>query len=289
MQSLSEIRSLLDERGLRPKHRLGQHFLHDQNHLRRLVAEADVAPGELILEVGPGTGTLTEALLEAGAEVIACELDADLAALLHDRLGERVHLVEGDCLARGGSGGGESGRRLSRAVTAALGGRPFKLVANLPYQAASPLIITLLVHHPACRGMWVTIQKEVAERLQAPPRTRTFGALSVIVRAFADVHEIAHLAPSCFWPRPKVESTMFAIVPRSPQGPGAIDAARAGEFARFIVGLFSKRRKQLGTIVGRNVDWPEGITADLRPEALEVEQLVALWKSLHPDPRNEGN
>ncbi|MCZ6735981.1 MAG: 16S rRNA (adenine(1518)-N(6)/adenine(1519)-N(6))-dimethyltransferase, partial [Planctomycetota bacterium] len=100
MQTLSEIRAVLAERGIRPKHRLGQHFLHDKNQVNRLVHAAGVQPGDVVLEVGPGTGALTEALLDRGAEVIACEVDRNLAAIIADRFGPRVRLICGDCLLR---------------------------------------------------------------------------------------------------------------------------------------------------------------------------------------------
>ncbi|MHC4966559.1 MAG: 16S rRNA (adenine(1518)-N(6)/adenine(1519)-N(6))-dimethyltransferase RsmA [Planctomycetota bacterium] len=251
MQTLSEIRAILAERGLQPRPRLGQHFLHDKNQLRRLVEAAQVKPGDLVLEVGPGTGTLTEALLEAGAEVVACEIDAGLASVIADRLGGRVRLVEGDCLDRG--------RSLNPALIEALADRPFMLVANLPYQVASTLMGALLVRHPQCRGQFVTIQKEVADRLRARPSTK---------------RRIANVAPSCFWPQPKVTSSMFALRPRADHG--LEDPAALSE---FVTKLFAARRKQLGTILGRAAStWPEGVTADLRPEALTVEQIVALWK-----------
>ncbi|MHC4273198.1 MAG: 16S rRNA (adenine(1518)-N(6)/adenine(1519)-N(6))-dimethyltransferase RsmA [Planctomycetota bacterium] len=266
MQTLSEIRAILAERGLQPRPRLGQHFLHDKNQLRRLVEAAQVKPGDLVLEVGPGTGTLTEALLEAGAEVVACEIDAGLASVIADRLGGRVRLVEGDCLDRG--------RSLNPALIEALADRPFMLVANLPYQVASTLMGALLVRHPQCRGQFVTIQKEVADRLRARPSTKDYGALTVVVQALADVRRIANVAPSCFWPQPKVTSSMFALRPRADHG--LEDPAALSE---FVTRLFAARRKQLGTILGRAAStWPEGVTADLRPEALTVEQIVALWK-----------
>ncbi len=98
MQTLSEIRALLAERNLRPKRRFGQHFLHDKNLLAKLVAQARIEPGDVVFEVGPGTGSLTEALLDRGAEVVACEIDRGLAAIISERLGERVRVIEGDCL-----------------------------------------------------------------------------------------------------------------------------------------------------------------------------------------------
>ena len=122
MQTLGEIRDILAEHGLHPKKALGQNFLHDQNQLRRLLVAAEVGEGDLVLEVGPGTGTLTESLLEAGCEVVACELDRDLAGVLHQRLGERITLVRADCL--------EDQRTLSGELDAALDGSP-SLVANL--------------------------------------------------------------------------------------------------------------------------------------------------------------
>ncbi len=270
MQTLSEIRMLLAERGLRPRRRVGQHFLHDKNQLMRLVAAAELEPGETVLEVGPGTGTLTEALLDAGADVVACEIDPDLAAILRDRLGDRIRLIVGDCL---------RGHALNPDLCAELAGRRFKLVANLPYDAASTLIAVLLGDHPGCTGLFVTVQREVADRMLARPGTKVYGALSVLVGALADVRRIAVIPASCFWPAPEVESAMLAIRPRA--GHGVEDPAALG---RFATRLFSSRRKQLGTIFGRDrADWPAGITPDLRPEALSPGQFVALLASERKD------
>lgn len=263
MQSISEIRRLLDERGIRPKHRLGQNFLHDHNQLRRLIAAAGVAAGDLVLEVGPGTGTLTEALLDAETEVIACELDDDMVAILTDRLADRITLIHGDCLDRG--------RTLNPQIVETIGPREFSLVANLPYQAASPLMSALAMT-PTCRGQYVTIQKEVADRLLAKPGTKAYGPLGIIIQSLAEVKLIATIPATCFWPQPKVVSAMVAITPREH---GLADPR---SFARFITDVFSKRRKQLGTILGRDIDWPEGIEPTMRPEALTVDQLVALHR-----------
>jgi len=275
LQTLSEIRALLAGRDLRPKHRLGQNFLHDQNQLRRLINAAHLSRGDVVLEVGPGTGTLTEALLEAGAEVIACELDENMASIVEERL--PIEVIRGDALVRQ--------RELNPAIVTRINGRPFKLVANLPYQIASPLMTTLLIDHPNCVGQFVTIQKEVADRLTAGPSTKAYGPLSVIVQAFADVGRIGTLSPSCFWPEPEVTSAMVGIAP--------IDERRRAEwgghereFARFVTELFTKRRKQLGTIIGRaHPAWQAlaglGITPQMRPEALRVEQHVALCRHIN--------
>ena len=277
MQTLSEIRALLYERGLHPKHRLGQIFLHDKNILAKLIDAADLQPGELVLEIGPGTGTLTEALIEAGAELVTCEIDTDLASIIEDRFSDRVRLIQRDCL--------DAHRRLNPQIVDALGDQPFTLVANLPFQIASPLMCALLIDHPTCTGQYVTIQKEVADRLLADPSTKEYGALTIIVAALGEVKRICTVKPTCFWPQPKVESTMVSILP-SPLGRGAGGEGSSAlntpqqrrDFARFVTQLFTKRRKQLGSILGRDCEWPTGVTADLRPEALRVERIVTLWQ-----------
>jgi len=271
MQTLTEIREMLEARGLRPRHRFGQNFLHDQNVLRKLVDASGVAAGDLVLEVGPGTGALTEALLERGASVVACEIDRDLASLLRDRFGDRLTLIEGDCL--------EPGRRLNGAVRGALeagatAGSPYRLVANLPYQAASPLIGTLLLHEPRCSGLFVTIQREVADRLLAGPGTGEYGTLGVLVQIFASVERLAVLPPTCFWPAPKVTSAIVAIVPV-----GRAPIADPSALAVFVTSLFSKRRKQLGTILGAEYPWPQGFDRTRRPETLAPEEFVSLWQA----------
>lgn len=264
MQTLSEMREILARRGIRPKHRLGQNFLHDQNLLKKLVDASGADEGDLVLEVGPGTGTLTSALLDRGAAVIACELDADMASIVRDEFGEheRLQLIEGDCLA--------SKHRLSEAITEAVSGRPFRLVANLPYQAASPLIATLLQQHENCIGMYVTIQKEVADRITAQPGGRDFGALTVMCQAMAEIERIAVCPPSCFWPAPKVTSAMISLTRRP-----TIDF-NPGALAHLTQRLFQKRRKQLGAILGREFPLPAGVERAWRPEDLSTAQFIEL-------------
>ncbi|MBU3684732.1 MAG: ribosomal RNA small subunit methyltransferase A [Phycisphaerales bacterium] len=274
-QTLSEIRAELDARGIRPKHRFGQNFLHDHNQLRRLVTAAAVRPGELVLEVGPGTGTLTETLLDAGCEVVACELDPDMAKIVRARNRHRlgpgaahVMVVEDDCL--------DGKHALSPALRAALGGRPFVLVANLPYQAATPLMATLLEHHPECRGQFVTIQREVADRLTAAPDTDAWGPIGVTMRMLAEVSMIAVLSPGCFWPAPKVTSAMVAIVPRHEPRP----VEPWAPFTAFVQQVFGRRRKQLGAILGRDAVGATGIDPVRRPETLTPAEWVRLYKAL---------
>ena len=275
MQTLAEIKAMLAERGLRPRHALGQNFLIDQNLLRRLVESAQLKAGPLVLEVGPGTGTLTEALLEAGARVIACEMDRNLAALLRERIPSlgyeaRFRLIEGDCL--------ETGKKVNRELISAIGEEPFVLVANLPYGAATPLMLSLLIDHPHCSRMAVTIQREVVDRLAAPHGSKDYGLLSIVAQALARIEPLAKLPPECFWPRPDVTSAMVLLERRS--DPLTREPRRLAAFAQT---LFSKRRKQLGSILGRDVPWPEGITADQRPEELSPTQVVMLMEAVGED------
>ncbi len=272
MQTLAEIRGLLDRHGLSPRKALGQNFLIDKNLLARLIASAGVGPGSVALEVGPGTGTLTRGLLDAGARVVACEMDGGLCGLLREHFaaeiaGARLALIEGDCLG--------PGKRLNAEAAVALGGVPFALVANLPYQAGTPLMLDLLLHHPGCGVLAATIQREVGERLTAGPGSREYGGLAIMAQALAEAEWLADLPPECFWPRPKVESCMVVLRRRAAPRTADPDA-----LAALCHRLFSKRRKQLGAILGRATAWPAGVRAEMRPEDLTVAQAAALAAAL---------
>ncbi len=266
MQTLRNIKEQLESRGLAPRKRLGQNFLIDQNLVRKLIEASGVGEGDLVLEVGPGTGVLTDALVAAGARVVASELDAGLADLLRDRFSERITLVEGDCLSRT--------RSLAPAVADALGGESFTLVANLPYACASPLISSLLCDFPRCSALHVTIQREVADRLTAAPGTKAYGLLGIAAQIHAEVSMIAVLPPSCFWPRPDVTSAMVSLVRRP--APLVPDPHALLEMCEK---LFAARRKQIGSVLGRDLAWPEGIAATVRAEELEIEQLQRVYEA----------
>lgn len=283
MQTLTDIKQLLESRGLRPKKSLGQNFLVDHNLIRKLVDAAGVGAGSLVLEVGPGTGTMTEELLDRGCEVIACELDDDLAALNRERLPGRLPpdhqhrftLIHGDCL--------DGKRAIAPAILAAIRGRPFSLVANLPYGAATPLMSNLLIDHPECAVMAVTIQREVADRLTAAPGSKDYGALAVIAQALAEVRHVATLPRECFWPRPDVTSAMILLSRRA-----APLVRHAASLSSFLRELFAQRRKQIGAVLGKGIDWPavaaspgcEAISPSHRAEQLTVAQIIALGRAL---------
>ncbi len=279
-QTLSEIRSLLAAGGLAPRHRLGQNFLIDLNLMRKLVTVAGVAPGDVVLEVGPGTGSLSEMLLETGARLIAVELDRGLFALLSDRLGDhpRCTLIRGDALAGKHHVNPLVLDVLREQAPDAGGSR--KLVANLPYQIATPLLLDLLCVRPRLASLTCTIQREVADRLAAAPGTSAYGAASVFCQSFAELTTHATLPPSVFWPRPKVESVMLRLVPR----PAEPIPGDPGGFSRFLQGVFAQRRKMLRRIA-RAQGWAGaetafervGVSPDARPEDLSPAQ----WRILH--------
>jgi 16S rRNA (adenine1518-N6/adenine1519-N6)-dimethyltransferase len=275
-QTLTSIKALLAERGLSPRKNFGQNFLIDANMLRKLVEVASVQPGDVVLEVGPGTGVLTDALLTAGAHVIACEIDRGLAQHLRERYAglNTFTLVEGDAMPK---------LQLSQATQDALAGRPFRLVANLPYNIASPLMIELLATFPHCRSQTVTIQREVAQRLLAKPGTEDFGSLSILAQAMATVKKIADLPPGCFWPQPSITSSFVQLTrlhtPLTPD-PQAL--------SNLCTWLFSGRRRQLGTMVAhrakeRNLPappLPSGIDPQVRAETLSIADFVRLQEAL---------
>ena len=265
-QTLTDIKNLLAGHGLHPKKRFGQNFLHDGNHMARIMTAADLQQNDLVLEVGPGTGALSERLMDAGASLVAVEIDRDMEPILLDRLsrhGDRFRLYIGDVL--------ESKHQLTPAVTDILDGRHFKMIANLPYNIASPLLVNLAVDFPGMSSSVVMIQREVAERITAKPGGKDYGPLSVILQAMCEVDIVGTLTPECFWPRPKVASAVVRLVRR--QVPMTDDPKALSELLQT---LFQKRRKQLGAVLGRDRAFPDGISADVRPESLSVEQFVEL-------------
>ncbi len=254
---------MLDEYGLSPLHRLGQNFLHDHNILGKLIDASGVQEGDVVVEVGPGTGTLTEELIHRGCHVIACELDRGLTELLLNRFGDAITLIHGDCLHK---------KKINQEIVDATENRKWRLVANLPYQIASPLIVDLLANHPNCLGQYVTIQYEVAQRLMAEVDSSDWGVLSILVQRLANVSLISKVPNTCFWPQPKVKSASVEIIPEET----TCNSDNSG-FATFVTMMFAKRRKQLGSIVGREIELPDDVSFEMRPSTLTISQLEELY------------
>lgn len=277
MQTLAQIRELLDRAGHPPKKALGQNFLTDHNLIRKLVDAAGLGPGDCVLEIGPGTGALSVELLDRGVHLVACELDSALARVLRETLGqqhpERFTLIEGDCL--------HNKRALNPQILDAIGDRAFKMVANLPYHAATPLMLALMTQHPNCAGMFVTIQHEVVQRFIAKPSTKAYGTISVIAQRLGSVGTIAKLPPGCFWPQPGVASAMMRWT-RDPDVP--IDPGSWASMGQRTQQLFQTRRKQLGGVVaklaGGQISWPPGVNPDDRIDALSPDRVEALCRAI---------
>jgi 16S rRNA (adenine1518-N6/adenine1519-N6)-dimethyltransferase len=292
MQTLTEIRRMLTEAHLKPRRRFGQIFLIDGNLMAKLLELAEVPAGQTVLEIGPGTGSLTEELLARGAKVVAVEIDKGLCRLLRQRLGDRsdLTLIEGDAL----SGKGQ----LSEAVFSVLP-PTVHLVANLPYSIATPLVAECLLHSwrvQAGRGakncrfdrLTFTVQREVAERLAAPPGGRDYGPVSVLVALLGRLKLGNALPAQAFWPAPKVASRMVRI----DFDLQAAAALRNVETLRAFLALaFGQRRKQIGSIVRRKPAVFEAqalasalaaaeITPSLRPQNVAPPQYLAAANAL---------
>ncbi|HUX03455.1 MAG TPA: 16S rRNA (adenine(1518)-N(6)/adenine(1519)-N(6))-dimethyltransferase RsmA [Acidimicrobiales bacterium] len=262
----TEIAALLNEYGLKPSRALGQNFVVDPNTVRRIARLAAVGPGDLVLEIGAGLGSLTLALVETGAEVIAIEVDRYLLAALRSVVephGVRVH--HGDAL------------RLDYGEL--LGGRTATVVANLPYNVATPLVLHLLESQPLITRMLVMVQREVGERFAAHAGDEAYGAASLRVQYFADARVVGRVGPSVFLPRPNVESALVEIV-RLDQV--RVDPAVVSETALFSVirTAFGQRRKMLRRSLA---DWASegvferaGIDPTRRPEELTLEEFARL-------------
>lgn len=280
-QTISQIRALLAAAGCAPQKRFGQNFLIDLNLMRKLVLAAEVSPADVVLEVGPGTGSLTELLLASGAQVVAVEIDHGLQRILTLRFANeaRFQLIGGDAL--------ESKHALNPQIAEALGqrrpaaGGSVKLVANLPYQIATPIILELLIAHPSVTVLACTVQKEVGLKLVAPAGSEGYGPLAIVIDPLATVERVAVVPPSAFWPAPDVDSLMLRIV-RRPAGPLEITDPRG--FSQFVGRAFQQRRKtmrnfarQLG--VAQPDEWLAalGFSATKRPENLTPGD----WRLLH--------
>jgi 16S rRNA (adenine1518-N6/adenine1519-N6)-dimethyltransferase len=305
-QTQSYLRSLFAQRGIAPQRRLGQNFLIDLNIHEVIVKAAELGPGDVILEVGPGTGALTALMASQVAAVVAVDVDPAMAKLASEAVAglSNVRVLHRDALAGKHKLSADALDAL-RSGLAAGPDRRFKLVANLPYNIATPLISNLLVHPDLCPElMVVTIQRELADRLIARPSTGAYGAVSVVVQALAEVSIVRGLPPSVFWPRPKVDSAIVAI------RPDADRRARVGDvawFHRLVRQIFLHRRKYIRHVIAglwrdewskADVDaWLEtqGLSGQLRAEAIDVEGFIALAHALRarfpipiPVPEAEG-
>lgn len=266
--SFTATRDLLAQLGHQPKRFLGQNFLVDGNIVRKSLELAEVRPGDAVVEIGPGLGTLTSALLEAGAEVWAVEKDRTLHAHLTEQVAPRFpatfHLVEGDAVELP-----LAGLPLERAAAG------FKVVANLPYAIATPWLDEVLAG-PLPTRLVLMLQQEAAQRYAAQPGTKSFGAISIFLQSAYDIAPGHKVAASCFFPKPDIESHLLNLV-RKPQ-PFVFPAAAK----TLIRACFQQRRKQIGSLLRARLPagtggWRELLAAHHLSEQTRPEAIPVAW------------
>ena len=286
----AEIRDLADRLGLRPTKTLGQNFVIDGGTVRKIVRSARVSPGERVVEVGPGLGSLTLGLLEVGASVVAVEIDPLLARVLPDTVA--AHLPD-------------AVNRLEVVLANALhvadlpGPPPTALVANLPYNVSVPVLLTFLERFGSLERVVVMVQAEVADRLAAPPGSRTYGVPSAKAAWYASARRTSTVSRSVFWPVPNVDSALVSLERRAPP---VTTASRAEVFA-VVDAAFAQRRKMLRSALAGLAGSPEravrvitdaGVDPQARGERLAIDDFAriaqALGRTERGDPvGSEGN
>jgi 16S rRNA (adenine1518-N6/adenine1519-N6)-dimethyltransferase len=273
----SVVAEILERHGLHLTRALGQHFLVDGNVLARLLDAADLTGRDTVLEIGPGIGTLTEELCARAGRVVAVEMDRRLLAVLDETLGSRPNLevIAGDAMRVD----------LPDLFTPA---DTVKVVSNLPYNVATPLILRLLRELPQAASMVVTVQRELAERYTAQPGRPAYGGVSVKMRLLSEVRRLAWVPPTVFMPPPRVESAVLRIDRRDATAGGV----EVDLFFRFVDAAFSARRKMLVNSLsgGRTPYCPRasiegalqaaGFPPGARAEELSCEQLLEMFRRL---------
>ncbi|SJM61345.1 SSU rRNA (adenine(1518)-N(6)/adenine(1519)-N(6))-dimethyltransferase [Actinomycetales bacterium JB111] len=272
----SDVRALAGRLGVRPTKTLGQNFVHDAGTVRRIVRTAGVRPGERVLEIGPGLGSLTLALLEAEADVVAVEIDPPLATALPQTVAEfapsaagRLQVVESDAMRLADPG-------------LLPGEPPTALVANLPYNVAVPVLLTALEHLPSLERVLVMVQAEVADRLAAGPGSRTYGVPSAKAAWWTRAERAGTIGRQVFWPVPNVDSALVRLTRRDrPPAPAEL---RAATFA-VVDAAFAQRRKTLRSALAtwagsaaaaEEIIRAAGVDPSARGERLGVEDFAAI-------------
>jgi 16S rRNA (adenine1518-N6/adenine1519-N6)-dimethyltransferase len=264
-QTLSYIRHLLQAHGLSPKNKLGQNFLIDLNLLDLIVHTAELGREDAVLEVGTGTGSLTARLSDLAGTVVSVELDLDFSRMAAELLASRgnLSLLHADILERKNEMNPNVLKEWDRCGAAA-GCTRKKLVANLPYVVATPVIANLLIAGVDIERMVVLVQWELAERFVAEPATKDYSSLSVLMQSLADIHIVRRLAPTVFWPKPKVDSAIVLIRPNAEK---RRQVANAAGYRAFLRDLYTHRRKNLRQALA---GWPGG-----RRDKKEVDAKLA--------------
>ena len=262
--------------------RFGQNFLIDTHVLERIIEASEITKDDFVLEIGPGIGTMTQYLCEAARQVLAVEIDNNLIPILQETLSpyDNVEILHGDILKQD----------IHEIAEKYNDKKPIKVVANLPYYITTPIIMGLLESHVPLANITVMVQKEVAERMQAEPGTKEYGALSLAVQYYAKPYLAANVPPNCFMPRPKVGSAVIQLV-RYEEPPVQVENEKL--MFRLIRASFNQRRKTLinGLKNSQELDFSKeeiekamaetGIPANVRGEALTLKEFADLANAFH--------
>ncbi|MBP2019911.1 16S rRNA (adenine1518-N6/adenine1519-N6)-dimethyltransferase [Symbiobacterium terraclitae] len=274
------LKAIMARHGLRPQHRLGQNFLIDGRVLDAILAAAALAPDDVVLEIGPGLGTLTQRLAAAAGRVLCIELDRGLVEVLRETVVAsypNVDVVHGD------ANRVDLHKLLSERLPP---GRKAKVVANLPYYVTTPLVMRLLEEGLPLESIVVMVQREVAERMVAPPGGKDYGALSVAVQYYTEPAVVMRVSPASFMPQPEVESAVVRMRVRTEPPVAAPERA----FFRVVKAAFGQRRKSLANAL-TSLGFPKdvvqaallaaGIEPGRRGESLSLEEFAAVTRNLY--------
>ncbi|MDR0221037.1 MAG: 16S rRNA (adenine(1518)-N(6)/adenine(1519)-N(6))-dimethyltransferase RsmA [Lachnospiraceae bacterium] len=265
------VLAVLRKHNLALRKKYGQNFLVDRNILEKVVAAANITKDDCVLEIGPGLGTMTALLAERAGRVVAVEIDRLLIPVLAETLAgyDNVTVLNEDIMKTDIDQFGQPPH-------------PLKAVANLPYYITTPVVMKLLEHKPPFSSLTLMVQKEVAARMQAAPGTKDYGALSLAVQYYAKAEVVATVSPSCFIPKPKVESALVSLVPYEKPPVGVADE---GQLFAVIRAAFGQRRKTLANALSGLVSDKEaivnalqmmGLAETIRGEALTLAQFAEI-------------
>lgn len=286
LASASTLKALLAAHGLRPQHKLGQNFLTDRRVLEAIADASAAGPDDLVLEIGPGLGSLTQQLAERAGRVLAVELDRNLVNLLGKTIQQTYTNVE---VVQGDAGRIDLHTLLAERLEP---GRRARVAANLPYYITTPLVMRLLEEELPLDRIVVMVQKEVADRMTSPPGSKEYGALSVAVQYYTEPQIVLNVSKGAFLPPPEVESAVVAMQMRERP---PVEAPKAA-FFRVVKAAFGQRRKTVlnALVAGLGVDKERveaaltaaGVALQRRGETLSLEEFAAVARNLFGE---EGN
>ncbi|MBR1909528.1 MAG: 16S rRNA (adenine(1518)-N(6)/adenine(1519)-N(6))-dimethyltransferase RsmA [Lachnospiraceae bacterium] len=275
--SAKSTANIINKYGFSFQKRFGQNFLIDEHVLDKIVDAALVGKEDGVIEIGPGIGTMTQRLCEAASKVVAIEIDKELIPILNETMSgyDNVKIINADVMKTD----------LDKLIREEFSGMSVKVVANLPYYITTPIVMSLLENHLPVESITIMVQKEVAQRMQAGPGTKDYGALSLAVQYYADTYIAANVPPNCFMPRPKIGSGVIRLTVRKE---AKVEVADEKLMFSLIRAAFNQRRKTLVNAVTNfpGLDYTKediekalaelDISEKIRGEALSLQQFAEL-------------